>query len=238
MTEELVCPICREQGDILIDIGCPAKHSFHSACIAAWLTIKFSCPMCRQNLSIKIETSNVFMAYLEVKYAGFTGSTYYEETKQIFNNLTQKAQAECIIKDYRLFTLLQENQKTLDLCILVVKGRGQMLKYVPEELKSEELCRLALDQTQYAFEFIPDQLKTPMMCFKAVSKVPSFLRFCVPKKIITSEFLISLLCNDVDFLDFLPEELKTLKVYQLLASKNMTIFYRLPQNVRNELVRI
>lgn len=57
--EEYVCAICLVAlavGDEVRALSCPANHSFHAACVDAWLlrpsfTMSVSCPLCRHSLA-------------------------------------------------------------------------------------------------------------------------------------------------------------------------------------------
>merc|ERR1711936_88949 len=49
--EEQQCPICLkavEEGDSLMTLPC--CHSFHDACVTAWLSKAANCPLCRAEL--------------------------------------------------------------------------------------------------------------------------------------------------------------------------------------------
>jgi Ring finger domain len=45
-----ICMLDYEQGDRLLNFGCPANHTFHEVCLSKWLVAGKACPICRQEV--------------------------------------------------------------------------------------------------------------------------------------------------------------------------------------------
>ena len=53
--EEKICSICLEDynlGEEVRKVPCGSLHLFHGECLFAWLQIKKTCPMCREQLKL------------------------------------------------------------------------------------------------------------------------------------------------------------------------------------------
>jgi hypothetical protein len=56
---------------------------------------------------------------------------------------------------------MQEEEKTYDVCLVVVDKEGKLLEFVPEEHKTDEMCRLALESSHgdvKVFDFFPKRI--------------------------------------------------------------------------------
>ncbi|MEK7070219.1 MAG: DUF4116 domain-containing protein, partial [Patescibacteria group bacterium] len=157
-----ICSICREEGEILVEIACPAKHTFHNACIEAWLKNNSTCPFCRGIIKCKILTVEQLFDYFSRK------EKIDDNIVEALNSFSIEMQVECIEKNFKFLELLVV--KTQELCRLAVEKSGYALNLVPQEMKTPELCRLAVEKDGYALKYVPQEMKTPELCRLAVEK--------------------------------------------------------------------
>ena len=173
------CIICREEGGIFVDYGCPSKHMAHGACIEAWLENSNICPSCMQTVKIGLESVEQLLKYFE------STKIFDQKIIESLNTFSIEMQLECIKKVPNSIYII--NNKTPELCRLAVEKDGRVLDYIPDGLITPELCRLALETSNgEALEFIPKKLITPEFCRLAVANYGNALEY-VPKKLKTPE---------------------------------------------------
>ncbi|MEK7070345.1 MAG: RING-HC finger protein [Patescibacteria group bacterium] len=228
MAETLQCPICLEQGGVLIPIGCPSKHLFCEPCSSDWLMDNFTCPYCRQEISNISESQ---------KFIKFFRSGYGYNFREKFIELSKEAQVEVVRKHETFLTFLSDDLKTPELWLQMVKKRKNIIHLIPKHLITEEIFRISLEYDQYSLSYVPDHLKTPELCLKAIIFFPHLIALggFVPKKIMTPEFLISFLESRAKFFMFIPYKLRTLKIYRAAASKDRSLLSTFPERIQREL---
>ena len=221
------CPICREEGGLLAEMACPAKHSFHSACIEAWMkNNNYTCPCCR--IKVKRIFANVeeFLKNLKPKC-----SVNYSIFGRYINDFPLDWKIKCIKHDG--FLLHYIDDKTEELCRLAVKKNGSALQNVPIEFRTPELCRLAVEKDGCALESVPEHMKTPELCRLAVEKDGRALE-SVPKGLKTPE-LCSLAVEKYGcILRCVPEKLKTLELCRIAVASSGFALHYVPDHVKTQ----
>ena len=218
-SDEIECIICWQDGLELIESECPSKHTFHAACLEAWLKNNSTCPYCSQKIKHKFKNVNDFFKLLSFKLGikkfkdiAKSFGYYYideelnDEITEALNNFSIELQIECIKKCPHFLKYI--TVKTPELCRLAVENHGSALQFVPEHMKTPELCRLAVANYGFALNSVPEHMKTPELCRLAV-KINGCSIDIVPKNLITPELCRLAVEKDQIALYYVPKDFKT-----------------------------
>ena len=105
--------------------------------------------------------------------------------------------------------------KTKEIVHLAVSNRGNAIQFSPENLKSDpDIIRAAVSKDGAALKFVPKDQITKEIASIALSKNGNVLHF-IPIDIMDDEIVLSAVMNNGDALEYVPEELKTKKLYLL-----------------------
>ncbi|MEK7070346.1 MAG: RING finger domain-containing protein [Patescibacteria group bacterium] len=227
-SEEIHCSICWQDGGDLVESGCPSQHSFHSTCLEAWLEESNRCPYCQQTIIREIRTKRDFFKVFNLE----NGKIEY--FRDIFNNLSEEVQLECVKTEYHLFQLLKEHLKTPELCCLAVAHYGYLLEFVPDEIKTPEMCIMATMKIWGSIHYYPKDLKTKEFYLEVIKSVPWVTRQ-LAVEINTSDFCVAVVKQNPKLYDQIPSELRTLKFYKKIAHENRFLITRFPKRIQSEL---
>ncbi|MEK7070322.1 MAG: DUF4116 domain-containing protein, partial [Patescibacteria group bacterium] len=169
--DEIECSICWQNGGLLVESKCPSKHSFHSACLEAWLKNNYTCPYCSQIVNFEINTVEQFFDFLR------RIRRIDKVAIKALNRFSKEMQFQCIVKNVYLFRFLTVKSKSPELCRYAVENDPYQLGFVPDNLKTPLLCRLAVAQSGYALRYVPERLKTPEMYHLAVANHGNSLEY-------------------------------------------------------------
>jgi hypothetical protein len=76
--------------------------------------------------------------------------------------------------------------KTEEMCKLIVKNKGILLKHVRRDLLTEEICKLAVQQNGYALMYVIKRFKTEEICKLAVQQNGMLIQH-IRKDLLTEE---------------------------------------------------
>lgn len=136
-----------------------------------------------------------------------------------------------------------EELKTPKLCLAALaRARGyqngvmSLTEYIPKEFKTKTPKEWLTNEkmTTDLFGSIDDAMKTRELCLAALRKNGSFLRFDVPKDMLTPEMCLVAVQNDGTVLEFVPSEYITPKMCLVAVQNNGSALKYVP----NELITL
>ena len=144
-----------------------------------------------------------------------------------------------------LFEYIPVNVRNEDLCLLAVKKRGILLRYVPkfiantkiyeaalkndgesiayvpEDARDIKLCTLAVKTSGKAFKLMPQSIQTSALASLAVKSDYTMLR-CVIKELVTPELCKLAIQNTYAGYKYIPEDMRTKVITDLAVTHTVT----------------
>ena len=120
--------------------------------------------------------------------------------------------------------------KTLNICLIAIKGNGLALEFVPIQFQTETICKLAVKQNPMALEFVPDGLKTLKICTIAIKNGESgfhSLKF-INNNLLTEQLCITAIKKSVFAIKHIPNAYMTKVVKSYTQRKYSDIIDTLP----------
>lgn len=115
-------------------------------------------------------------------------------------------------KDGRFLQYIEDEDKTLDICMAAVKSTPIALRHVPEKYKVYDIICVALTSNGVTLQFIKLDKRTEEYCLLALQSSPNALRY-FPETLKSLKICIDTVKRDMSCIKYVPD-IFLLEVYQ------------------------